>query len=68
MLEPSETLPVVKGWRPCERPTASPRMQPVRLIMRATDMMPYDQLNLIAILWLLILPVALFVLTVVDAG
>ena len=43
-------------------------MQPVRLLMRATDMMPYDQIYLIAILWLLILPVALFVLTVVDAG
>ena len=28
--------------------------------MRAMDMMPYDQLNLLAILWLLILPVALF--------
>lgn len=36
--------------------------------MRAMDMKPYDQLNHIAIPWLLILPVALFVLTVVDAG
>ena len=36
--------------------------------MRAMDMVPYDQLNLIAILWWLLLPVALFVLTVIDAG